>query len=56
MQGTNRFVSSLDLKLLGAKFIAIKDTNQMLTRNLTEIRKSKIEDLPSIYKSSYELD
>ena len=56
MQGTNKYISSLDLKLLGAKFTAINDTNQQLNRNLAEIRKSKIEDLPSIYKSSHEHD
>ena len=30
----NKYISSLDLKLLGAKFIAI-DTNQQLNHNLT---------------------
>ena len=44
MQGTNKFVSSLDLKMLGAKFIVIQDSNDHINRTLCEIRKSKFQD------------
>jgi len=53
MQNTNKYLSSLDLKFLGAKFIAVNNTNDQLNKNLLELKRSKLEDLPSIFISSY---
>lgn len=56
MQGKNKYVSSLDLKYLDAKFIAIHDSQLEMSTNLNEIRKSKTSELPSILKSKLESD
>jgi hypothetical protein len=56
MQGKNKYVSSLDLKYLDAKFIAIHDSQIEMHSNLNEIRKSKTTELPSIFKSMHEND
>lgn len=47
MQNHHKYVSSLDLKMLGAKFITIPDSNLEMS-SLSSIRKSKHCDLPSI--------
>lgn len=56
MQGKNKYVSSLDLKYLDAKFIAIHDSQLEMSTNLNEIRKSKTSELPSIFHSKLEDD
>ena len=52
----NRYVSNLDLKLLGAKFITIPDNHLEVSSNLTEIRRSRDRELPSILKGSSQYD
>lgn len=52
----NKYVSSLDLKYLDAKFIAIHDSQLEMSSNLNEIRKSKTSELPSIFKSKIDTD
>lgn len=37
----NKYVSSLDLKLLGAKFITIPDSHLEISSTFSTIRKSK---------------
>ena len=56
MLSKNKYVSSLDLKYLDAKFIAIHDSQQEMHSNLNEIRKSKTTELPSIFKSMHDDD
>lgn len=38
----NKYVSNLDLKYLDAKFTVIKDCNPTLTKDMNEIRKTKV--------------
>ena len=54
MIGKGRFVSSLDLKYLDAKFTAIPRSE--VTNNLLELRKSKHTHLPSIFKTNLDED
>lgn len=56
MKGKSKYVSNLDLKYLGAKFITIPDSHLELNSNISDIRKSKEGDLPSILKGSLEYD
>lgn len=54
MIGKGKFVSSLDLKYLDAKFTAIPRSQD--TNNLLELRKSKHTHLPSIFKTNLDED
>lgn len=49
MKGKGKYISNLDLKLLGAKFITVPDSHLEMGSNLTEIRRSRGEELPSIF-------
>ena len=51
MKPTSRYVSNLDLKYLGSKFMTIPDSFEV-SNNLTEIRKSRNFELPSLLKTS----
>ena len=51
MKNTSRYVSNLDLKYLGAKFITIPDSHLESSINIAEIRKSRQFELPSILKT-----
>jgi len=50
MKSTSRYVSNLDLKYLGSKFMTIPDSFEV-SHNYTEIRKSRNCELPSILKT-----
>ena len=50
MKSMSRYVSNLDLKYLGCKFMTIPDSFDV-SQNLTEIRKSRNAELPSILKT-----
>lgn len=50
MVGKNKFISSLDLKYLGAKFLTIPDSHLEMCSSLSEIRKTRDNELPSILK------
>lgn len=41
MKGKNKYISNLDLKLLGAKFITVPDSHLEINSNLTDMRKSR---------------
>lgn len=56
MKGKNKFISNLDLKLLGAKFITVPDSHFEIHSNLTDLRKSRTHELPSILRCSSDLD
>jgi len=53
MLNSHKYVSSLDLKLLGAKFITVPDCHLEMN-SLSSIRKSKNYDLPSILTTADE--
>lgn len=46
----NKFISSLDLKYLGAKFLTIPDSHLEMSNSLSQIRKTRDNELPSILK------
>lgn len=48
----NSKISSLDLKFLDVKFIAISDNQTYLTEALYSVRKSKVSELPSLLKAT----
>jgi hypothetical protein len=53
MPNKRKYVSSLDLKLLGAKFITIPDSQLEISTTFSNIRKSKSYDLPPILNNQH---
>ena len=51
MKSSSKYVSNLDLKYLGSKFITIPDSH-LETSHLHSIRKSRTGDYPSLLKNS----
>ncbi len=48
MLNKNKYVSSLDLKLLGARFMTIPDSHLEASHSFSTIRKSKNYELPML--------
>ena len=51
MKHPSKYVSNLDLKYLGSKFITIPDSHLEVSHQISDIRKSKGEDISSILKT-----
>ena len=51
MKQPSRYVSNLDLKYLGSKFITIPDSHLEVSHHLTDLRKTKGGDISSMIKT-----